>query len=348
MAGQLHVVHSSARLSPAAFTRDAWEAFAHARAVVGWSPAADSVAAELARQGVAVRLFNVDEGDPSDLVGELLRTSDPHESVVLLAVVSPLTTVADEATGDVIGQWRVAGCEVVEHAAPAESAGARLIDLVHVMDVLRSPGGCPWDARQTHESLLRYLVEESYEVVDAIQSGDRDHLREELGDLLLQVVFHSRIAQENADGAWTVDDVADGIVQKLVRRHPHVFARVDADSADQPLADAIDVEANWKRLKAAEKQRTGVLDGVPTAQPALLLAAALVSRSDDDALPPTPDVDTLLATMDEQALGDHLLAVAIASAGRGWEPEAALRAAVRRAAARIDQLTAAQVTSKEM
>ena len=102
--------------------------------------------------------------------------------------------------------------------------GARLLDLVATMDRLRSPGGCPWDAEQTHESLVTYLVEETYETIEAIETGDRDHLREELGDLLLQVMFHSRIAAEHTEAPWSVDDVAGDIVDKLVRRHPHVFA----------------------------------------------------------------------------------------------------------------------------
>src|SRR6478752_8018374 len=124
------------------------------------------------------------------------------------------------------------------------------------MDRLRSPGGCPWDAEQTHASLATYLVEETYEVLEALDTGDRDHLREELGDLLLQVYFHARIASEDEDG-FDIDDVAGGIADKLVYRHPHVFAGLE-------VADADEVDRNWDRLKAAEKQRASVLDGIPT------------------------------------------------------------------------------------
>lgn len=124
--------------------------------------------------------------------------------------------------------------------------GERVLELVEVMDRLRSPGGCPWDARQTHASLVEYLVEEAYETVEAIEDEDDAGLREELGDLLLQVVFHARIAQETDGEGWDIDDVAQGIVEKLIRRHPHVFANVDADTAEQ-------VEANWHALKAQEK-----------------------------------------------------------------------------------------------
>ncbi len=116
--------------------------------------------------------------------------------------------------------------------------GARILELVEVMDRLRSPGGCPWDARQTHRSLVEYLVEEAYETLEAIETDDDDGLREELGDLLLQVVFHARIGQENPENAWDIDDVAGGIVDKLIRRHPHVFGGTDALSAEQ-------VETNW-------------------------------------------------------------------------------------------------------
>ena len=131
--------------------------------------------------------------------------------------------------------------------------GRRFLDLVEVMDRLRSPGGCPWDAEQTHASLVKYLLEEAYETAEAIEDGDEAALREELGDVLLQVVFHSRIAAERPDG-WSIDDVANDIVEKLVRRHPHVFGSASATTAR-------DVESNWERLKAAEKGRTSAVDG---------------------------------------------------------------------------------------
>ena len=158
--------------------------------------------------------------------------------------------------------------------------GESVLDLIEVMDRLRSPGGCPWDARQTHESLVEYLVEEAYETVEAIEGSDDSGLREELGDLLLQVVFHARIAQERGEEGWDIDDVARGIVEKLIRRHPHVFADVDADTAEQ-------VEANWHALKAEEKGRASVADGIPEHLPALLRASKVHSRSTSlgDAVP---------------------------------------------------------------
>jgi XTP/dITP diphosphohydrolase len=143
--------------------------------------------------------------------------------------------------------------------------------LVEVMDILRSPGGCPWDAQQTHQSLARYLVEETYETLEAMDGGDLTALREELGDLLLQVVFHARIANET-DANFTLDAIAQGTVDKLVRRHPHVFAGVQ-------VANGQELEENWANIKAAEKPRESVTDGVPLAMPALQVATQLMYRS---------------------------------------------------------------------
>src|SRR4051812_43142056 len=157
---------------------------------------------------------------------------------------------------------------------------------VEIMDRLRSPGGCPWDAAQTHESLTRYLLEEAYEVIEAIETGDLHLLREELGDLLLQVLFHARITQELPAGqAFGIDDVATDLVDKLVRRHPHVFAGADAGDADQ-------LNETWEQHKIAEKGRTSAVDGVPVNQPALALTAKLIARArraDVDATAPEGD-----------------------------------------------------------
>lgn len=212
---------------------------------------------------------------------------------------------------------------------PVQPAGAVLLELVAVMDRLRSPGGCPWDAEQTHASLLPYLLEEAYEVVDAVGSGDLGHLQEELGDLLLQVVFHSRIGEEHRAGAFSIDDVARGITDKLVRRHPHVFADGDAATAD-------DVARNWDEIKRAEKQRDSVLDGVPNSQPALPLAQAFTAKAvkagarlPDAPMEPMPDV------LDQQDFGRWLLAVVVEAERRGWDCEASLRAAALEFADRV-------------
>jgi MazG family protein len=148
-----------------------------------------------------------------------------------------------------------------------------LLRAVAVMDRLRSPGGCPWDAAQTHRSLAKYLLEETYETLEAIETDDMTLLREELGDLLLQVLFHARLAEElPAEERFSIDDVASDLVAKLVHRHPHVFADVKVDGAAE-------VNENWERLKAAEKARASIVEGVPMGQPALALAAKLVSRA---------------------------------------------------------------------
>ena len=212
--------------------------------------------------------------------------------------------------------------------AARSRSGERFLDLVEVMDRLRSPGGCPWDARQTHESLVEYLIEEAYETVEAIEESDRELLREELGDLLLQVVFHARIAQEDADDPWTIDDVADGIITKLIRRHPHVFADVDADTAEQ-------VEANWHAIKAQEKGRESVTDGIPTALPALTHAGKVLSRSASlEDLPDLPAARLASRAMagitDNEAFGDLLLAMVAAGRECGLDAETALRMASRR------------------
>ena len=162
----------------------------------------------------------------------------------------------------------------------------QLARAVEVMDRLRSPGGCAWDAEQTHESLTRYLLEETYEVLEAIETGDAELLREELGDLLLQVLFHARIAQEEQP-AYSIEDVAADLVDKLVRRHPHVFA--DAASSGQ-RADAATLNETWEHAKIAEKGRTSAVDGVPLAQPALALTAKLVARANRAGLSVRPEV----------------------------------------------------------
>lgn len=198
------------------------------------------------------------------------------------------------------------------------------------MDRLRSPGGCPWDAEQTQLSLLPYLIEESYELVEAVETGDDPaHIREELGDVLLQVLFHARIAQERApeEGRFDIDDVVRGLTDKLRRRHPHVFS----DSAE-PLT-AIEVHARWDALKRAEKpERTGPFDGVPPGLPALALAAKTMSKARkaglDHTVPdePVPDEDSADT---EAELGRALFALVRRACSNGIDPERALRRTTR-------------------
>ncbi|MBT0770532.1 MazG family protein [Kineosporia sp. J2-2] len=193
--------------------------------------------------------------------------------------------------------------------------GARLLDLVAVMDTLRSPGGCPWDGEQTHTSLLPYLLEETHEVIEAVESGDPAHLEEELGDLLLQVVFHARVAE-----SFGIDEVAGGIVAKLIRRHPHVFGDATASTAG-------DVERSWETLKAAEKAGRQGFEGIPATLPALARAQKMLGRL------ARAGVDTD-AAVEKAADGDQLAAallrvVALARAS-GEDAEAVLRAALGR------------------
>ena len=207
---------------------------------------------------------------------------------------------------------------------PADRPGGGLLRLVAVMDRLRTE--CPWDAKQTHATLAPYLLEESYEALDALASGDQAALREELGDVLLQVAFHARVAAERTDGTgYTIDDVADGIVAKLVRRHPHVFGDVSVSGAEE-------VTKNWDEIKAAERASAGgppasALDGVPFGQPALSLAAQLRRRAEragvpDELaeLPPGPAVSEI---------GAELFALVARARAAGLDPELELRSAAR-------------------
>ena len=229
-------------------------------------------------------------------------------------------------------------------AADADRApGAGLLALMAVMSRLRRE--CPWDAQQTHESLAPHLLEESYEAIDALESGDPDAVREELGDVLLQVYFHAEVASERTDGTgYTVDDVADGIAAKLIRRHPHVFSDVSVSGADE-------VKLNWDQIKAAERQaKSGapgsVLDGVPFGQPALALAAQLQRRAERAGAPADLAVFNRTggaggmedADGERQAgsageppgeLGAELFALVARARAAGLDPELELRAAAR-------------------
>ena len=219
-----------------------------------------------------------------------------------------------------------AGAQVVEGAT--DVPGGRLLEVVAVMDRLRSPGGCPWDAEQTHASLRGYLLEEAHEAYDAIVDDDPEAMREELGDVLLQVVFHARVATEAPPGRrFDVDDVARELVDKLVRRHPHVFGNAGP-------RDVAQVEAGWEEIKQAEKQRRSPTEGVSRSQPAAAWGAALVRRAGRAGLP-TPEAAQLSATSPEE-LGEWLLSVVAAAEQRGWDLEDSLREAVRRYAGELD------------
>lgn len=208
--------------------------------------------------------------------------------------------------------------------ATSDPAGSRLVEAAAVMDRLRSSGGCPWDAEQTHTTLLRYLVEECYELVQAIEDGDTTAMREELGDVLLQVLFHARIAAERAPaaGGFTIDEVAGDLVDKLIRRHPHVFGEAER------VGTAGDQQQRWDELKKAEKNgKAHVLDGVALAQPALALAAKLGSRAakfgDHTPVPAG------------SSPAERIFRLAYAAGARGEDPESALRTVARAHAERM-------------
>jgi XTP/dITP diphosphohydrolase len=202
--------------------------------------------------------------------------------------------------------------------------------LVAVMDTLRSPGGCPWDAQQTHASLLEYLLEESHELVAAVEIGNRDDLREELGDVLLQVVFHARIAQEHPSDAFDLDQIAEKTAAKLISRHPHVFADGKADTA-------ADVEAIWHEQKKVEKGRASLLDGIPRSLPALMLATKILKRTKQ--LNITSKQQLPNAVMEQLTtqlqLGELLFELVQIARIQKIDPEAALRAAIREYEAKV-------------
>jgi XTP/dITP diphosphohydrolase len=204
--------------------------------------------------------------------------------------------------------------------------GAALLDAVAIMDRLRSPGGCPWDAAQTHLSLRQNLIEEAYELLEAIEDGDRAALREELGDLLLQVLFHARLAVEHPADPFTVDDVAMTLTGKLTRRHSHVFG------SDEIASHDVSAQLIWERRKQEEKQRESSVDGVPLRQPAVGLAAKLALRATRAGLP----ADLLpgwnmpcLSGLERAQAGAALFALAASAGLAEADPESELRAAAR-------------------
>lgn len=201
-------------------------------------------------------------------------------------------------------------------------ATSQLARLIEVMAVLRQQ--CPWDSQQTHRSLVPYLVEESLEVVEAIETGDRDHLCEELGDLLLQVVFHAEIARESADG-FDLEQVAAGIADKLVARHPHVFGPATA------RVDVAELNVTWEQRKAVEKGRTSVLDGIPDQLSALAKATKIISRARSRSV----DVKLPAKPIEPAELGEQVLELVARAQSSGFDAEQAVRDAVRRLEATV-------------
>ena len=200
---------------------------------------------------------------------------------------------------------------------------SELTRLREVMDKLRSPGGCPWDAEQDHVSLLKFLLEESYEFIEAVEEKDRDAMQEELGDLLLQVYFHSRMAEEDKEQPFNIEDVAKGVADKLIRRHPHVFSDTVVSSSNEVLE-------NWEAQKAIEKGRTSAIDGVPLAQPALPLVSKLLYRASKSNYQLSIAKPVKLPDgIDQDQFGELLLGLISQAAEKGLDPEAALRGAAK-------------------
>ncbi|RAY14333.1 nucleoside triphosphate pyrophosphohydrolase [Actinomadura craniellae] len=327
----LIVLATTHRVAPGLLSWRAWSALRSAGRVL--TGTADHPQLPYLREaGVAVE---VTAPDPRALLaagaeGGAVWLADPAGDEELMRAIGTLVVSGGDVAAEV---------EVLHGSY--DLPGARLLDLVQVMDTLRRE--CPWDRKQTHASLVPYLLEEAYEVADTITGGEGepDHaaLREELGDVLMQVAFHARVAEERDDETrFTIDDVAAGIVDKLVRRHPHVFAGVR-------VADADEVNANWEQIKAAERQaRDGaaasVFDGVPAAQPALSLAAQVQRRAARIDAP-----EELYAAGDD--LGGRLFDAVRAAAAEGLDPEAALRAAARAFRERVQKWEQAKTQGRK-
>jgi XTP/dITP diphosphohydrolase len=319
VAGRLTLLVGSPRIAPGLFTRTAWQTLDTADAILARDesePLADAVAqadlpvghlGELSPPALARTLM--DRAAEGDVVWVASADGDPGLTDAVASEVSRLGSPPEVEV--LVASWDV--------------PGSRLLDLVAVMDRLRSPGGCPWDAEQTHESLVKYLIEESHEAAEAIESGDRDHIREELGDVLLQVVFQARVAQEHPTEPFDVDDVAGAIIEKLVRRHPHVFADGDASTPAE-------VEQAWEQIKAGERAakaashgggedgHQGLLHGIPRSLPSLLAADKVLARWERTGRGELPE---------REGFGAALLALLARARADGVDADAELRRALR-------------------
>ncbi|RLU94731.1 nucleoside triphosphate pyrophosphohydrolase [Streptomyces griseocarneus] len=302
--GRIVLLTTSHRVAPGLLSWPAWQALRSADRVL----CADPGHPQLPYIGEAGVVVETGSATARELVDYCL---DGGRTAVVVA-----TAEGDPALTDGLARLAGSGRETMPALELLPGAydlpGARLLDLVQVMDRIRV--ACPWTGIRTHEDLAKYGLEEMYELLEAIETGDRESLREELGDVLLQVVFHARIAQDDPDEPFSVDDVAGTIVDKLVHRHPHVFG-------DETARTPEEVKEHWLRTKAEEKGRDSVTEGVPLGQPALALAAKLASRVRTEGL------DVPLPTGD--GVGYELLALAARAEAAGVDPETALRAAAR-------------------
>jgi XTP/dITP diphosphohydrolase len=294
--GRVVLLTTSHRVAPGLLSWPAWQALRDADRVL----CADEAHPQLPYLREAG--ITVEQATPT--AEDLVDACAGDRTVVVVATAEGLARLAGS------GRLRMPSLELLP--ASYDLPGARLLDLIQVMDRIREE--CPWSSRQTHKGLAKYGIEEAYELVEAIEEGDRDELREELGDVLLQVVFHSRIAEEDPEAPFSIDDVAATIVTKLIHRHPHVFGDATATTPEE-------VKEHWLRTKAVEKRRESVTDGIPLGQPGLALASKLASRVR------TAGLDVPLPAGD--GIGYELLAMAVRAEAEGVDPEAALRAAAR-------------------
>ncbi|TGA93140.1 nucleoside triphosphate pyrophosphohydrolase [Streptomyces palmae] len=302
--GRLVLLTTSHRVAPGLLSWPAWQVLREADRVLCADPA-HPLLPYLGEAGI-----EVEDAEPQarELVGYCL---DGERTAVVITSAegeSALTEGLARMAGS--GRERMPDLELLPGSY--DLPGARLLDLVQVMDRIRLE--CPWSGTRTNEELAKYGLEEAYELVEAIEEGDREALREELGDVLLQVVFHARIAQDDPEEPFSVDDVAGGIVDKLIHRHPHIFG-------EEAAATPEEVRAHWMRTKAVEKGRTSITEGIPLAQPALALSAKLAFRARTAGLEvPLPH---------GEGIGYELLALAVRAEAEGVDPETALRAAAR-------------------
>ncbi|MFH8490496.1 nucleoside triphosphate pyrophosphohydrolase [Streptomyces longisporoflavus] len=301
--GRVILLTTSHRVAPGLLSWPAWQALHGADEVL----CADAAHPQLPY----VREAGVDVAVASPTAQDLVDACAGGRTVLVIATAEGDSALTD-GLARLAGSGRVSMPDLELLPASYDLPGARLLDLVQVMDQIRVE--CPWSSQQTHKGLAKYAIEEAYELVEAIEEDDREELREELGDVLLQVVFHARIAEDDEESPFSVDDVAGTIVEKLIHRHPHIFGD---DSADTPE----EVKAHWLRTKAEQKQRSSVTEGIPLGQPALALASKLASRARTaDLAVPLPPGD---------GIGYDLLALALRAESEGIDPEAALRAAAR-------------------
>jgi len=311
-AARIILLVTSPRLPAGLLTASAWDLL---RGHPVWSADPGEWTGPLQAAGVAVRTVPEPAG-----IEALLAAAAEHGTVVWLAGPAGDPELARRLGLRLAREPGLAELELMYGSW--DPPGARLLDAVSVIDRLASPGGDPWKRAQTHASLAQYLLEEAYEAYDAIGAGDLAALREEIGDVLLQVLLHARLAEElPADQRWSIDDVAADFVAKMIRRNPHVFGGVE-------VADMDEILANWERIKQAEKPRESVLDGVVRSQPALALATAILARTARTGLDlPAPAPPAGVDAADPALLGAALLGLAAAAHAAGVDPEAALRRA---------------------